>query len=241
MIFRIGRGRQIKPAAPAGMSHCAIPGCGKPTMRAAGKGLAAFHCKAHVDHKARHGSHWKGTYLATDLRPYVRAATTWLKANRSDPFVTDAIGALNGILKAAGPAEIATRLRGLPPKRRAEIAFARLREAGIEPERILGIALGTAALIEDDPNSHRVREFRIVQTAKAAHRLASGYHRTWEMHGNDGNTHPYSIHAYPRSSGRVLRYMGEEIERACELVIDRHLQAVLALKVERFGPLVPHL
>ena len=38
------------------------------------------------------------------------------------------------------------------------------------------------------------------------------------------------MHAYPRSSGRVLRHLGEMIEKECELVIDHHLAKVLAAK-----------
>lgn len=39
--------------------RCAILGCGQQTMRSAGLGLAVFHCRRHVEHKA-----WHGTYSA---------------------------------------------------------------------------------------------------------------------------------------------------------------------------------
>ncbi|TPQ50459.1 hypothetical protein C2U72_13320, partial [Prosthecomicrobium hirschii] len=182
-------------------------------MRAAGKGLAHFHCKRHVEHLARHGSLWHPTYPAADLKPYLKTAAAWIKANQNDPVVALAVHGIGLTFWMAGRSEIATRLRGMPPKRRAMIAIARVREAGIEPERILAIALATAALIEEDPGSHRSREFRIVQTAKAVHRLASGYHRTWDFPLRDGTTAPYTIHAYPRSTGRVLRHIGEAIEK----------------------------
>src|SRR6185312_16364261 len=102
-----------------------------------------------------------------------------------DPFVIAAFAGLSGIMASAGPVEIATRLRGLPPERRAKIALARLREANIKPERLLAIPLAVAALIEDVPATiHRIPEWRIVAIAKAAHRLASGYHRVWEVRDN---------------------------------------------------------
>jgi hypothetical protein len=138
---------------------------------------------------------------------------------------------------ASGPTEIATRLRGLPPNQRARIALARLREARIEPERLLAIVLAVSALIEDAPSAvHRTREWRIVAIAKAVHRLASGYHRVWEVRDDSGRVAQRSeMHAYPRSSGRVLRYLGEMIEKECELVIDHYLATVLALKAARKG------
>jgi hypothetical protein len=116
--------------------------------------------------------------------------------------------------------------------------LARLREANIKPERLLAIAVAVSALIEADPAAvHRIREWRIVAIAKAAHRLASGYHRVWEVRDDNGRlTQRTEMHAYPRSSGRVLRYLGEMIEKECELVIDHHLSAVLVLKAARDAP-----
>lgn len=201
-------------------------------MRAAAQGLAPYHCRYHVEHRARHGSHWRSSYRAAELKPYLAAVSLWLAAHRSDFYVKAALGALDGIMQSAGPAEIATRLRGVPPIERARVALARLRDARIGPERLLTIHLAVNALIEEDPSSHRVREFRIVQVAKAAHRLASGTHRRWR----DENGNLLSeMHAYPRSSGRVLRYLGTMIERECELVAEKHLHALLRLKVARFG------
>ena len=217
------------------LPKCTIPDCGRPTMRAAKQGLAAFHCRYHVQHKARHGSHWRPSYRAADLKPYLATAAAWIKENRTEFYVAAALIRLEASMQSAGPSEIATRLRGRPPAERARVALARLRETGVKPERLLAIHLATAALIEEDPYSHRVREFRVVQVAKTAHRLASGYHRSWDVPLPDGRTGRYDIHAYPRSSGRVLRHLGNMIERECELVADKHLSAVLEQKVSRFG------
>lgn len=216
---------------------CAIPGCRQLTMRAAGQGLAAFHCKRHVEHKARHGSHWHGSYSAGELRPYLTAAGAFIRPRmEADPFIKAAVEGLEALMESAGPAEIATRLRGLSAERRAKIALARLREAGIKPERLLANQLAVTALIEEDPGSHRVKEFRVVQVAKAVHRLASGTHRVWEYQDAQGRTRRTELHAYPRSTGRVLRLLGGMIERECELVADRHLSGMMALKVKRYGP-----
>ena len=134
-------------------------------------------------------------------------------------------------MATAGPVEIATRLRGLPPEQRARIALARLREAEIKPERLLAIAVAVHALIEDAPEKcHKITDWRVTGIAKAAHRLASGTHRQWPVYQQDGSVKQLEMHAYPRSSGRVLRYLGAMIEKECEWVIERHLAEVVALK-----------
>lgn len=206
-------------------------------MRAAGLGLAAFHCRRHVEHKARHGSHWHGTYSASELKPYLAAATSYVRLRaESDRFIKAALAAIALHLEEAGPTEIATRLKGMSATRRARIALARLRIARIKPERFVAIVLAVTALIEEDPGSHRTKEFRIVQIAKALHRLASGYHRVWELPDEKGRLRKVSeLHAFPRSSGPVLRLIGKAIEQPCEWVVDKHLSAVISLKVKRYG------
>lgn len=143
---------------------------------------------------------------------------------------------LKGLLQDSGRTELAHRLKGKPARQRARVAFARLHEAGIEPERLLRIYLAVCALIEDDAGSHRVEEFRVVQVAKAVHRLASGSHQFWEIPLKDGRTAPLAMHTYPASSGFVLRVMGRQIEEACRDVASASLDEIRELKRERFGP-----
>lgn len=217
-------------------AKCAIPGCRQPTMRAAGLGLAAYHCRRHVEHKARHGSHWHGTYSAAELKPYLAAATSYLRPRvNADKFISASLAAIGASLEQAGPVEIATRLKGMSAPKRAKIALARLRVAGIKPDRIVAIVLAVAALIEEDPKSHRTKEFRTVQISKAIHRLASGYHRVWEFEDYNGRKRRTELHAFPRSSGPVLRLIGRMLEQPCEWVVEKHLAAVIALKVKRYG------
>lgn len=228
---------KARAGAVYGSQLCAIPGCRNPTMRAAGLGLAAFHCRKHVERKARHGSHWHGTYRAVELKPYLAAATSYVRLRaESDRFIKQALADIALLLEEAGPTEIATRLKGMSATRRARIALARLRVARIKPERFVAIVLAVTALIEEDPGSHRVKEFRIVQIAKALHRLASGYHRVWELTDEKGRSRKVSeLHAFPRSSGPVLRLIGKAVDQPCEWVVEKHLSAVLALKVKRYG------
>lgn len=205
-------------------------------MAATGTGLAAFHCRRHVEHKARHGSHWHGTYSAAELKPYLASATLYVRLRaESDRYIKVALNAIALLLEEAGPTEVATRLRGMSARKRARIALARLRVACIKPERFVTIALAVSALIEEDPSSHRTKEFRTVQIAKALHRLASGTHKRWPFVDHQGRQRQTELHAFPRSSGRVLRLIGRAVEREVEWVLEMHLSAVLALKVKRYG------
>lgn len=213
--------------------RCAIPGCTRPTSFASGKGRAHHHCRYHVQHKARHGSHWHGTYLARDLKPYIAAAADWLRANRESPLVVAAWTELQHVLAGAGRIDPATNLRGQPPKYRARVAFARLREAGVSPDRLMAIYIGVSALIQDDYGSHRTEEFRLVQAAKAAHRLASGTHRRWEMWNPVGSSVPVELHAYPRSSGLVLRQIGATLDKACREIAASALVEVIEAKTAK--------
>ncbi len=223
---------------PGEQSRCVIPGCGRPTMRAQGTGLAVFHCRKCVERRQRHGSYWHGTYRASEIAPYLKAATSYIRPRmETDPEIKTAIARLNALLESS-PYEIATRLRGLPAKTRADIAFGRLHKAGIRGERLLEIHLAVTALIEEDPNSPRgVSEFRQVQCAKLAHRRASGFHRVWtDLQDRKGRVVRIELHKFPRSAGRVLRVMGKAIEDLSEWATAKHMAGVLALKIRRYGP-----
>lgn len=221
--------------------RCAIPDCGRPAMLAAGVGHAEMHCRYHVQFKARHGSHWCPTYKAADLMPYLTVAAEWVQERREELAVAYSLKGLQGLLDGSGRAEPAQDIKRLPATSKARVAFARLREAGVKPERLLAIHIAVGALIEDDRGSHRVREFRLVQTAKAVHRLASGTHRHYEWPMRDGTLRPLHIHAYPRSSGIVLRVIGKEIDEICGGVAEAALEDVRAARLARFGPHPSHL
>lgn len=220
---------------------CAIPGCGRPTSVAAGTGRAEHHCRYHVQFRNRHGSHWHPSYRAPDRKPYISAATSWISAHQGDREVSVALSELDHVLAFAGFAEPAGDLRARPAAYRAKVAFARLREANVEPRRLLAVYLGVCALIEDDRGSHRNHEFRIVQAAKAAHRLASGTHKVWEMWNPLGPAVRTELHVYPRSSGLVLRKIGEKLEKAGGPISERAVPEIIQLKTARFGPHSSHL
>jgi hypothetical protein len=205
-------------------------------MKAAGLRLVPRHCKHHVEHKARHGSYWHPSYRANDLKPYLQAATSYISPRlKTNPSIANAVDRL-AFLIAGAPYEQATRLRGVSATTRADIAFGRFRKRGIKPERLLAIYIAITALIREDPRADRTKEFRIVQVAKAAHRLASGYHRIWTgLQDRNGRTIKTELHAYARSTGRVLRILGKIVEERCEEASTEHLDGVLALKIKRYG------
>lgn len=223
---------------------CALPGCGRPTLQAEGRGLSPFHCGYHVKLKARHGSFLCRTIRGPDLKPYTTAATAWLKVNAMDPEVATAVADIAWSMPHPREAIRADEVRGKLPKEKVRVALARLRKAGIPPERLVAIHMAVTALITEDADADRSDEYRLVQVGKAAHRLASGTHRDGVQGRHAlGPRGPHAIRRdiYPQSSGRVLRFLGSTIEAACGHLTAKHLPAIIALKTERFGPHPSHL
>ena len=220
--------------------RCSIPGCCRDAAETVGFG-SSFYCRYHTQRKARHGSHWHGTYKASELHPYIKSAEHWLKEHREDAAYRGAYWELEHFMAGAGRVAPAMDLRGQSAEYRARVAFARIRAADIPTRRLVAIYLAVAALIEDDFGSHRTREFRIVQAAKAVHRLASGTHRKWDAWDPyTGGTRRTELHAYPRSSGHVLRKIGKTLEKACDELARAAVPDVIAIRTERFGPHPSH-
>lgn len=192
-------------------------------------GLSVFHCRYHVQFRNRHGSLWKGTYSRAQLSPYRRAAESFIRKNREDALMAMALGSLAHLLHYAGPVHLVHDTYQMKPPQKARAALARMRRQEVPVERLLAIYFAISAIISEDPvgPGSPASEFRIVQTAKAALRQASGYH----SHYGPGN----SYHRYPRSSGLFLRHLGQAIEDCCTFAAERHLPAVLALKQKRYG------
>lgn len=196
--------------------HCRVVGCGRLTTSATGKGLNSKFCRPHSEHYERHGSYYKKSYPATVLRPHLRQALKWLRANRHEQGVRLAIAGVEALYAGAGPHVAGTGLAGLSPQERARAAFARLRKAEVKPERVLAAWMAVDTAIKADPQADTRAEFRRVQAAKAVHRLASGYHRRWETATAHGQPLITELHKYPASRGRVLRHIGAQLERAAE-------------------------
>ncbi|MGV8865061.1 MAG: hypothetical protein ACOH2T_28415 [Pseudomonas sp.] len=199
------------------VSRCRVVGCGNPARASTDDGLDRLFCRSHAEQYSRHGSPYRKSYTATQVRPYRAAAVAWLTANKDDPWVRNSIDRVKGIYSSAGSHVEAFRLRGLSPEERADAAWARLRKAGVDPLKVVAMALAVEMIIRDDPQADHKAEFKQVQAAKLVHRLASGTHKRW----GEGAAST-ELHVYPRSRGRVLRHIGEAALEVCELVVDHH-------------------
>ncbi len=216
---RLGRKREVAQRAKEGdpfAGPCKVLGCGRPVRAAAGEGLDNRFCKSHAAFFQRHGSPYKRSYTAAELKPFRRAALAWVRANEANTVVAHAIERVRGLYASAGPHVEAFRLRGLTPVQRARAAWARLRKAERDPREVVAAWLAIERAIEGDPQPVRTREFKHVQTAKLIHRMASGSHRRWNQPQG-----VVEMHVYPHSRGQVLRHIGAALEEACELLRDR--------------------
>jgi hypothetical protein len=199
-------------------SYCRIIGCHKPTTAASKSGLNRLYCRGHEDHFERHGSHLHASYTAAELAPHRKVARVWLREHKSDREVTLAVRAVERLYRNAGPVIEAFRLRGLSPKDRANAVWARLRDNEVDPLCVLEVWLAVEGTINSDKAPDRHAAFKQVQAAKVLHRMAGGSHRRWERTTASGRRVVEEMHTYPASRGRVLRHIGEQIEKATELV-----------------------
>jgi hypothetical protein len=225
LVRKRARKAEVKARAgePSAMfSRCRVVGCAKPARAGTEDGLDTRFCKSHADHYSRHGSPYRASYTASELAPYRRGAVGWIRAHREDPWVSSAIDRVASLYRAAGLHVEAFRLRGLSPQDRARAAWARLRKAKVDPAAVVAAWLAVEMIIAADPQAERKTEFKRVQAAKLIHRMASGTHKRW----GEGPA-ATELHVYPRSRGRVLRHIGEALERACELVIQHHSMPVV--------------
>lgn len=215
--------------------YCRVVGCSNPARAGTSSGLDRRFCRKHADHYSRHGSAYKSSYKARELEPYRRVVRKWLKANKGDRWLRNAIQRIEGLYSNSGRFEEAFRLAGMKPKERARKAWARLRQADVAAEKVVECWLVAELAVRLDEQPDGTREFKQVQAAKLVHRLASGSHRRWErvpQFGGGGVQHRPAevteLHKYPHSRGRVLRYIGGDMEEACGLVVSEHMGDLLS-------------
>lgn len=193
-------------------ASCILPGCRRQTQQTAGDGYSPRYCKHHVEFHRRHGSYWFRSLAAGEVLPFRRAARKWLSSNQSDFRVRKAIQTIAARLDTAGRAENAYSLRGRSAQEKANIAFARLREADTDPVHLLERAIAIAACCAHRGIDDRQREYRYVQVAKSVHRLASGTHKTHSGFPMKSK--------YPRSEGQVLRIIGQWLDDIAAFATD---------------------
>ena len=124
------------------------------------------------------------------------------------------------------------RLTGMKPPKRAWAHWARLRTHQVDPRLPVAAWLAVEMILNDDPEADWRSEYKRVQGAKLVHRMASGSHRKW-VHEFSFGTRTEELHVYPRPRGRVLRYIGKDLEQACELLVDHCLDDIYAYRRER--------
>lgn len=226
--------RKLAAAPGQGPRGCRMFPCPNPVRGSTTKGVGQRYCLAHEDHLRRHGSAWKRSYSAAVLNPYRRAALLWLRmqAGRS-LYASKAVQAVRTLYATAGEYIAAGSLRGLPPRDRARATWARLRKGNVDPMLPLAGYLAVEMAHQEDPHQENHREYRQVQAAKVVHRLAGGTHYRWEREDTaTRRIHVTKRSVYAPSRGRVLRHLGQQIERAGELVTEHHLGDLLTAKRE---------
>ena len=229
------RKQDVKDRAATGSSiygACRAIGCRRPARAATEDGLDTRYCRSHYEHHQRHGNPFKGSYAAKDLNPYRQAALVWLLDHDDDRWAKLSIEKLRGLYSRAGPHVEAFRLTGMTPRERAWTHWARLRTHDVDPRLPVAAWLAVEMILKDDPQADWRSEYRRVQAAKVVHRMASGSHRKWVREYSFG-TQTEELHVYPRPRGRVLRYIGSDMEEACELLVDHHIGDIHTFKKER--------
>ncbi|MBP1097487.1 hypothetical protein JOE50_008017 [Bradyrhizobium japonicum] len=214
---------QARASEPSHMfRHCKVVGCRRPARAGTADGLDTRFCRAHADHRARHGSPYSRSFRAAEINPFRRAAIEWLLTHQNDRWVSNAVERVTGLYKSGGPYEEAFRLRGLPPRERAWKAWARLRHQKVDPYLVIAAWLAVELIVKHDVRAEDRQEFKRVQAAKIVHRLASGTHKLWNGVGGRKT----ELHVYPASRGLVLRYIGKDLEEAVELLCDHRLSHI---------------
>lgn len=207
-------------------SHCRILGCQQLTSASEGDGFNQRFCRRHEDFYERHGSYYSASYTAQQIAPYVQSARKWLTLNQDNPTVHRAILNIKRLYSDAGQHIEAFRLTGLSPRNRAKAAWARLRVSNVDPIKPLAAWIAIELISIKDPQAERKQHYKRVQAAKLIHRMASGTHKTWHRTDSNGEVRVVTLHKYPRSRGKVLVHIGEQIEAACELIISHHLNEI---------------
>ncbi|QND25798.1 hypothetical protein HB773_04605 [Sinorhizobium meliloti] len=215
--------------------RCAVLGCSRLTQRSAGKGFSETYCGGHIEHLRRHGHPDRPSYRRWELKPYRKAAQTWLKQHREHPAVRIAVTHLEALMWSQGRAKGADYQRGMVPKDKARNVLARLRDAGKTGEQLLEIVIViNAAYLELGP--HGYPDWVSIQTGKLAKRLkgASGTitrdhegRRMTEAHPHASSAWKRSWEKWPRSEGRYVRILGEMIrEKVNQELTDRAVEEV---------------
>jgi hypothetical protein len=230
--------RQRVKATGSGPKKCWVPDCRKPSG-ASTVGMVGRFCKQHLSQHLRHGSPLRVSYAASETNPYRRVALAFLEANPEDTFVKQALINVTDRYRSAGPEIEPRNMRGTTPDMKANALWARLRTNGVPATYVLAAIAGVHLAFEADPQRPSGKwgtEFRSVQIAKVLLRMAGGEVKRWArleqvvdpITQRTERPPPQELRVFPYSTGRVLRIIGEEVEKIGE-VLFWHLEAMQEL------------
>lgn len=186
---------------------CSLPGCGQPVAELKGQALGRL-CRPHLERLRRHGCAWLGTYKASDLNAYRRAAWDWLSENKGSLGVRLTIGVVEGLAARGSQQPIRQLVRQNAESKSAAI-WGRFAELDTDPKIIAAAILAVWLRVADDHSAGHApsgAEYRDVQTAKLLLRLAGGSVRRWPPRREGGQ--PIVLKSFVSSEGRVLRVLG---------------------------------
>jgi hypothetical protein len=186
---------------------CSLPGCGQPVAELRGQALGRL-CRPHLERLRRHGCAWLGTYKASDLNAYRRAAWDWLSENEGFLGARLTTGVVSGLIARGSLQPIRQVVRQNAEVKAAAI-WGRFAELNTEPKIIAAAILAVWLRVAHDHSAGRApsgAEYRDVQTAKLLLRLAGGSVRRWPPRREGGQ--PIVLKSFVSSEGRVLRVLG---------------------------------
>jgi hypothetical protein len=206
-----GRTMSGRIAEESSAEKCSVWGCERLSQTIAGEGLGVRLCRSHANAFQRHGSVDRRSFTATEIRPLRRIALEWIKANESDPLVAETIVKVRALY-------IPTEASGAGPRPGdpARAAWELRHISGLDPRKVMAARLAVEMAGEADPQSGNSREFKLVQTSKVIHRMATRTRRAWDR--RDGLV---EMNVYPHNQGAGLRYMGRAVDDACSSLLER--------------------
>jgi hypothetical protein len=144
-----------------------------------------------------------------------RQALEWIKANESDPLVAETIVKVRALYTPTVPS-----VAGARPVDSARAAWELRHISGLDPRKVMAARLAVEMAGRVDLLSGNT--FKLAQTAKLIHRMATRTRRSWDR--GDGLV---AMHVYPHNQGIGLRYIGRAVDVACSSLLER-LQPFMA-------------
>jgi hypothetical protein len=140
------------------------------------------------------------------------------------------------LLESSGRPETAYGMLRADADKKAKVALARLRVAGLKPERLVAIVLATWTIAEDDASERTLSEFRTVAIGKQANRLSARWMPERAKAMPKGSFGRRTYEKFPEATGGMLRALGKAIDEAGNILVDEAVPFILELKRTKYGP-----